>query len=45
MRLILRHDQTSATLIRLMAYLGGLGLLAIGAGLLFQFPSLLQACF
>lgn len=41
MRLVLRRDEASATLIRLTAYLGGLVLLAIGAGLLFQFPSLL----
>ena len=41
MRLILRHDEASATLIRLAAYLGGLALLAIGAAAVFQSPDIL----
>lgn len=41
MRLILRHDEASATLIRLTAYLGGLALLAIGTAAVFQSPDIL----
>ena len=41
MRLILRRDEASATLVRLLAYLGGLTLLSIGAVLVFRSPAVL----
>jgi len=41
MRLVLSRDETSATLVRLLAYLGGLALLAIAAAAVFQSPAIL----